>query len=77
MDIKAGLLYTCNETCEMNVGAVFTASQNSQTVSMRPSEAKGSHAMFATEQRWCRVVTTNKKRGEAAFFGKVKWLVTS
>ena len=40
----------------------FTASQNPNIVSMRPSEATRSHAMFATEQRWGGVVTTDEKR---------------
>ena len=33
-----------------------------QIVSIRSVDAKGSHAMFATEQRWCGVFTANKKR---------------
>ena len=46
----------------MNVSAIHATSPNPYNVSIRPTEATGSHAMFATEQRWCGVVTTNEKR---------------
>ena len=46
----------------MNVSADFTTSQNPKIVRIQPSEATGPHTMFATEQRWCGVVTTNKER---------------
>ena len=59
MNIESGILYTCNETCEMNVSAVLRVRA---IVRIRPTEANGSHAMFATEQRWSGVFTTNEKR---------------
>ena len=62
MNIETDPLYTCNETCEMNVSVVCAASQNPKIVSIRPAATKGSRAMFATEERWCGVVTTNKRR---------------
>ena len=49
-------------TPAMRRGAVCAASQNPKIVSIRPAEAKGSHAMFAIKQRWYGVVTTNEKK---------------
>ena len=46
----------------MDISAVCAVSQNPKIVGIRPKETKRSHAMSATEQRWCGVVTPNKKR---------------
>ena len=62
MNIETGFLYTSNETREMNVGAVCTASQNPKIVSTRPTEATGSHDTCATSSggvEWSR----HTKRG--------------
>ena len=62
MNVKVGLVYTCNTTCKMNVGATCAVNQKTKIVSIRPMEANGSQTMFPTEQRWNKVVTTNEKR---------------
>ena len=45
----------------MNVSAVC-AEPETQIVSVRPTEASGSHAMVAPEQRRSGVATANKER---------------
>ena len=43
----------------MNVTAVR---QNTKIVSIRLAETKRTHAMLATEQRWCGMVAANEQR---------------
>ena len=61
VNIEASFQKTCNLMCKMNVRTVCAATQYLKIVSTRPTEASGSSTMFATEQRWCGVVTTNKE----------------
>ena len=60
MDFETCSLYTCIVACEMNVGAVCLARQDPKLSVY--DHRKRSHAMFATEQRWCGVDTANEKR---------------
>ena len=73
MDIETGFLYTCNETCEKNVSAVSATSQKPIIVGIRPTEANGSHALFATEHGWCGVAYKQR----AASKDPPQWRCTS
>ena len=77
MNIEAGFLKSRNETCETYVGAVFIASQHPKIVGISLSEATGSHAMLATKQEWCGVITRQTKRKETALPESEQWSVTS